>query len=219
MSDDLLNGISWLGHASFQILDKNLVVYIDPFKISEGLAGADLILVTHEHFDHLSIEDMRKVMKNGTTIIAPEDCADKFNDFLEKYEDVDLQLMAVGDAIDVEGVNVEAVSAYNTNKDFHTQNKNWVGYVITIGGRRIYHAGDTDLIPEMGKLGEVDIALLPVSGKYVMTAEEAAEAVEIIDPKVVVPMHYDSIVGTKNDALRFEKLCSGRRVALLERKS
>ena len=192
------DGITWLGHASFRIERKGQVVYVDPWQLAEAPHDADVVLITHPHFDHLSVPDIQKVAKGTTVVVGPPDC---LNDLTG-----DTRPVKPGDSLELGAVTVEAVPAYNTNKAFHPKQNQWVGYVITIGKRRIYHAGDTDVIPEMRGL-EVDVALLPVSGTYVMTAEEAAQAAALINPKLAVPMHYGTIIGSEQDARRFQSRC------------
>ena len=188
--------IKWLGHASFKI-KKDKIIYIDPYHIDET-EEADLILITHEHYDHCSPDDIKKIIKEDTVIICSKDACKKLSG----------NTIAVkpGDRKEVDDIIVDAVPAYNVGKKFHPKKKGGVGYVITIDGKKIYHAGDTDLIPEMEKLA-VDIALLPVGGEYTMNAEEAAAAANKIKPKIAVPMHYGSIIGSEEDAEEFSKQC------------
>ena len=193
----MLENLKWLGHAGFKINGEK-TVYIDPFKINES-EPADIIIITHEHFDHLSTEDIKKIQTGKTVIVTTQDCYSKVLG--------NIKIVSPGKTLDVDGIKIEAVPAYNTNKDFHPKANAWMGVVVTIGGMRIYHAGDTDYIPEMSNLKDIDIALLPVSGTYVMTAQEAAAAANKIMPKVAVPMHYGAIIGTKEDAHEFKKLC------------
>ena len=188
----MIDEIHWLGHDTFKI-EGEKVIYTDPFQIKKGDA-ADIILITHDHRDHCSPEDIKKVQGPETIIVATPDCMEKLSG--------DVRTMKPGDRITVKGVEIEAVPAYNTNKQFHLKESGWVGYIFTMNGQRIYLAGDTDHIPEM-KTFDVDIALLPVSGTYVMTAEEAVLAAIDIKPKIAIPMHYNSIVGTEKDALKF----------------
>ncbi len=190
----MLEGIHWLGHASFRI-DDAVVIYIDPWKLKQA-KPADLILVTHAHFDHLSVEDIAKITRPGTVIVCPASCADKLSG--------DVRIMAPGNALRVGAVNIEAVPSYNTNKPNHPKQAGNLGYIVEVGGRRIYHAGDTDLIPEMANM-RCDVALLPIGGKYTMDAVEAAQAVERIKPKVVVPMHWGDIVGSAQDVERLKQ--------------
>ena len=193
----MLENIKWLGHAGFKITGEK-TVYIDPFKINDR-EPADIIIITHEHFDHLSPEDIKKIQTGTTVIVATPDCYSKVSG--------NVKIITPGKTLVVDGIKIEAVPAYNLNKHFHPKANAWIGVIAAINGKRIYHAGDTDNIPEMSNLKNIDVALLPVSGTYVMTAEEAADAANKINPKVAVPMHYGAIVGTKADAERFKRLC------------
>ncbi|MBA4349581.1 MAG: Zn-dependent hydrolase [Thermodesulfovibrio sp.] len=196
----MIKDIHWLGHDTFKITGEK-VIYTDPFKIKKK-DTADIILITHEHFDHCSPDDVKKIQGTNTVIVATSDCAKKLTG--------SVKIVKPGDKITVGGVEIEAVPAYNTNKQFHPKDKGWVGYVFTVSGKIIYIAGDTDYIPEMKTFKNIDIALLPVSGTYVMTAEEAAKAALDIKPKIAIPMHYGSIVGNKNDADRFAEKLKGK---------
>ena len=191
-----MDNIHWLGHASFK-LTGDKIIYIDPYEITET-EKADIILITHVHHDHLSMEDIEKIRKKDTVIFAPEDARNKLSDFkpVKPY-----QIFNVGK------IKIETVPAYNLDKEFHPEEKNWVGYVIEINGKRIYHAGDTDLIPEMSELKDIDVALLPIGGTYTMDVTEAVQAVNIIQPRVVIPMHYGKLSGTRMDAEKFKQLC------------
>lgn len=193
----MLNNIKWLGHAGFKIKGEK-TIYIDPFKIKET-EPADIIIITHEHFDHLSPEDIKKIQTGKTVIVTTPDCFSKVSG--------NVKTITPGKTLVVDGIKIEAVPSYNINKQFHPKSNGWIGVIVTISGMRIYHAGDTDNIPEMSYFKNIDVALLPVSGTYVMTAEEAADAANKIMPKVAVPMHYGAIVGTKADAERFKGLC------------
>ncbi len=196
----MIENIHWLGHDTFKIVVGKQIIYTDPFKIkNEDIAS--IILITHEHHDHCSPEDLLKIQGPDTAIVAPADCTSKLKG--------KVRTIKPGDSVEIHGIKIEAVPAYNTNKQFHTRDRGWVGYIVTLNGQRIYIAGDTDRIPEM-KNFRADIALLPVSGTYVMTADEAAAAALDIRPKIAVPMHYGSIVGTKDDAVRFAELLKGK---------
>ncbi len=195
----MINNIHWLGHDTFKVVGEK-VIYTDPFKIKKK-DTANIILITHEHFDHCSPEDVKKIQGPNTVIVATADCAQKLSG--------KIKVVKPGEKMNVEGVEIEAVPAYNTNKQFHTKDKGWVGYIFTVQGQRIYIAGDTDYIPEM-KNFKVDIALLPVSGTYVMTADEAVKAALDMKPKVAIPMHYGSIVGSEKDAKRFAESLKGK---------
>jgi len=196
----MLDKMEWLGHDTFKVEAGGIVIYTDPFRLEGSLPKADLILVTHEHYDHCSPEDIAKIAGKDTVIVSPGDCEGKLMGNVKRVKP--------GDTLKEKGVEIKAVPAYNTNKKFHPKGNNWVGYVITVEGQRIYIAGDTDRIPEMKDI-RCDIALLPVSGTYVMTAEEAAGAAGDIKPKVAVPMHYGTIVGTDTDGDTFKRLYKG----------
>jgi len=150
------------------------------------------------------VEDIKGIVREGTIIIIPPDCQSK----LSGIQCVDVHLVKPGKKIGALGTIIEVVPAYNINKNFHEKANEWVGYIINIDGKRIYHAGDTDFIPEMKELKDIDVAMLPVGGKYTMDASEAAKAANAIKPKVAVPMHYGSIVGSEEDAKKFKKLCN-----------
>ena len=195
----MVKNIHWLGHDTFKITGEK-VLYTDPFKVKKK-DMADIILITHEHYDHCSPDDIKKLQGPQTVIVAPADCAAKLKG--------NIKIVKPGDTLDVSGIRIEAVPSYNTNKQFHTKERGWVGYIVTVSGERIYLAGDTDYIPEM-KTFRADIALLPVSGTYVMTADEAVQAALDIKPKIAIPMHYDSIVGTLDDAKKFSEKLKGK---------
>ncbi|MBF0473119.1 MAG: MBL fold metallo-hydrolase [Nitrospirae bacterium] len=203
----MLENIKWLEHDTFRIAGKKLI-YLDPFKIKNPEA-ADIIFCSHSHHDHCSPEDIAKLIGKNTIIVAPEDCLKtlKINSLKTVKE---IKTIKPGDTIEIDGIIVRAVPAYNTNKQFHPKTNQWVGYIITIDDNTIYFAGDTDYIPEMKGFKGIDIAMLPVSGTYVMTAEEAANAAIDISPKIAIPMHYGSLVGTKADAERFATLLKGK---------
>lgn len=198
--DAMVEAIHWLGHDCFKITN-NLVIYTDPFNIKKQ-DKADIILITHEHFDHCSPDDIKKIQTKDTVIVAPADCVSKLTGTVKTIKP--------NETITVKGITINAIPAYNTNKRFHQKSRGWVGYIITVNNTRIYLAGDTDYIPEMNLLHNIDIALLPVSGTYVMTAEEAAQAAMAIKPKVAIPMHYGAIVGNIADAKKFEQLLKGK---------
>lgn len=194
--------LEWLGHSSF-FISNGKKIYIDPFKINNP-KKADIVLITHSHYDHCSIEDLSKIVKDGTQVVMPADCQSKI---LKMDKKVNIIILEPGQSIMLGDIDVKAVPAYNTDKKFHDKQDYWNGYVIRIEGKKIYHAGDSDLIPEMSELEGIDVALLPVSGVYTMNAEEAARAAILIRPKLSVPMHYGSIVGSNEDALKFIQVC------------
>jgi L-ascorbate metabolism protein UlaG (beta-lactamase superfamily) len=201
--------IEWLGHASFRITSKEgKVIYIDPWKLRTS-KKADLILVTHDHYDHLSPEDVEKIGKPDTEIVTTPDGAGKLKGKVKSVKP--------GDKITAAGFPVEVVPAYNTRadrQDYHPKNNNWVGYIIEVDGVRIYHLGDTDVIPEMTGL-KPDVALLPCGGTYTMDWKEAVDAAQKIVPKLVIPMHWGDIVGSKQDAQNLGKVYMGE-VKILE---
>jgi L-ascorbate metabolism protein UlaG (beta-lactamase superfamily) len=208
----ILRTLKRLGHDSF-LLDGSPVIYIDPWKIPPGSPAADIVLVTHEHFDHCSPADVAKVSRAGTVVIANQAAAAQLKG---------ARVLRHGESLEVAGATVEAVPAYNVNKfrspgqPFHPVGAEGNGYVVTIAGESLYHAGDADFIPEMAGM-VVTVALLPVSGTFVMTAEEAFEAAKAIRAEVYVPMHYGDIVGSNADVEKFRALCegAGKRVVVL----
>jgi L-ascorbate metabolism protein UlaG (beta-lactamase superfamily) len=207
--------VHWLGHDSF-VLEGSRTLIFDPFK-AKGDYKADILLISHEHSDHLSDADIRHFASPSTIIVAPRICESPLRPYPQEKRFVDAD-----SKITVKGVQLEAVPAYNLNKFrepgrvFHPKVDGKVGYIATLDGVRFYHAGDSDATPEMKAL-DVDVAFLPVSGTYVMTAEEAADAAKAMKVKVAVPMHFGSIVGTRADADRFAKLVgTSRTVEILE---
>ena len=208
----------WTGHDGFRITDlKNKrIIYIDPFQLSKRhkTKDADIVLVSHDHFDHLSIEDLTEIVNSNTEIVAAKECLGKLQDLPAGR----ITTLNPGERASPRGLVVEAIRAYNTNKKFHPKEDNKIGFVITVDGHRIYHSGDTDIIPEMSGLNP-DIALLPVSGTYVMTADEAARATdEFIKPrKFAIPMHYGSIVGSEEDANKFKTAVRTCEVRILKK--
>lgn len=210
---ELIGRLHWLGHDSFR-LDGPPVIYFDPWKLrsprGQTLPAADLVLVSHEHHDHCSPDDVKKVSGPETVVLASASAV---------AELPGARAISPGESVSVAGVDVEAVRAYNVDKfrspgvPFHPREADHVGYVVTVEGVRLYFAGDTDHIPEMAEI-ECDLALLPVSGKYVMTVQEAAEAARTINPQIVVPMHYGAGIGTADDGRRLSELYDGEVVVL-----
>ena len=195
-----LKGIEWLGHAGFRIRTRAGVVYIDPYRV-EDAPPADLILITHDHFDHFSRDDVLRLAGRRTTAIGPATV-------MEQLKGRTVSVLP-GESVEIDELEVQALPAYNTNKldssgkPFHAREAGWLAFVLRDGARRIYHSGDTDVIPEMDQAAGVDVALLPVSGTYVMSPPEAAEAARRIDPGVAVPMHWGTVIGTREDAEAF----------------
>ena len=207
--------IQWHGHDTFSI-GRDIKIYTDPYKISKK-TEADLILISHDHFDHLSLEDLKKISTNKTTIVVAKECLNKITgiSFKEKIG------IMPGENKTINHVRIRAINAYNidkinpdTKKPFHPKEDNKIGFFLNIKGISIYHTGDSDLIPEMSDL-RPDILLVPVSGTYVMTAREAAQATETIKPKIAIPMHYGTIVGSENDAIEFKNLVKSCEVQIL----
>lgn len=199
----LLDLIEWLGHSGFRIDASGATIYIDPYRIADG-PTADLILVTHAHYDHFSPQDVERVTGEHTWLVAPPAVAERATGRVVS--------IAPGEQLELEpvpGVEVAAVAAYNTSKrdddgrPFHPPEAGCVGFDLNVAGQRLYHAGDTDVIPEMDSVVGVDVALLPVSGTYVMTPGEAAEAARRIQPAAAVPMHWGQHIGTRADAEEF----------------
>ncbi len=214
--------IEFLGHSGFFINNGKKII-IDPYNISEKFnEKADLILITHSHYDHCSIKDIEKVVREGTIVVCTADSQSK----IMKIKGVDLQVIEAGDEIDLGGLKIEVIPAYNIKKDFHPKSEGWVGYLMKMDKVIIYHAGDSDFIPEMkrltgyGKHGNEFVGLFPVSGKYVMDPEQAAEAASVISPDIVIPMHYGAgVAGTLEDAQNFAELCreKGLKAEILEK--
>lgn len=215
----LIDSVAWLGHASFRIEVRGATIYIDPYRVSPAAPTADVILVTHGHYDHFSPQDVERLSDDSTWLIAPAAVAERASGRVAS--------IAAGETIELDhlhGIDVAAVAAYNTSKRdsdgnvFHPRQAGGVGFELNVRGERLYHAGDTDVIPEMDAVVGVDVALLPVSGTYVMTPAEAAEAARRIQPRVAVPMNWGSHLGSRADAEDFAAR-SPVAVRILERAS
>jgi len=193
----MIDKIHWLGQAAF-FIDGKTKIYIDPYRIKEGLAKADIILITHSHPDHCSSEDIKKIYKSDTLIVGPRAIAAELS--------WPVKTIRPKESLEVKEVGIEAVYAYNPRKNFHPKSEANLGYILSIDKTRIYHAGDTDYIPEMKQI-KADICLIPVGGTYTMDAQEAAKAVNIINPRIAVPMHWGGIIGSQQDAEEFKRLC------------
>ncbi|MCX5840334.1 MAG: MBL fold metallo-hydrolase [Deltaproteobacteria bacterium] len=192
----MLEKIKWLGHSSVKI-EAEKIIYIDPWKLKSN-QKADLILISHSHGDHMSPADIKKIQKEDTVILAASDTLSQLSG--------DVRPLKPGEQVTVHGVTVEAVSAYNIGKLYHPKANNWIGFLITVGGKRIYYSGDSDVIPEM-KAIKADILILPVGGIYTMTAKEAAEIANLIGPEAAIPIHYGDVIGTLADATEFQDFC------------
>lgn len=209
--------IRWLGHDSF-VLSGSIKIIIDPYRITQH-DKADLVLVSHNHFDHLSVDDLKNVCTEKTMIVAADECINMITGFAFKEK---IGILP-GQERTVLGTKIWAVPAYNldkinpdTRKPFHPKEDNKVGFVVQMDGVMIYHTGDTDLIPEMADI-QPDIALVPVSGTYVMTAKEASQAISKIKPKIAIPMHYGTIVGSKKDADDLKNMVRSCDIQILEK--
>jgi L-ascorbate metabolism protein UlaG (beta-lactamase superfamily) len=201
--------IEFLGHSGI-LLSNGKRIAIDPYNVSDNVPKADVVLITHSHYDHCSIKDIEKIIEPGAIIVCTADCQSK----IMKLEGVHIQVMEVGDELEIGNLKIETIAAYNKHKEFHPKNEGWVGYIIKMKDVIIYHAGDTDFIPEMqklsgyGKHGNKFVSLLPVSGKYVMNPDEAAKAASLISPDLTIPIHYGAgVAGTLEDAEKFVELC------------
>lgn len=199
--------IEHLGHDAFR-LTGNKTIYIDPYKLTAPQLPADIVLVTHTHFDHCSPSDLAIVCTSQTVIYATADCSESLKQIPVR---ITHKIVVPNAKYEFEGIKIRTIPAYNIGKKFHPRESNWVGYFVEFEGETFYHTGDSDLIPEMEGL-EPDYAFLPVSGVYVMDAAEAAEAYRLIRPrKGVFPMHYGVVAGTKADAEKFLELIKNQK--------
>lgn len=207
---EAIKKIHWLGHDAFRI-DGSTVVIFDPFQFTAAGKPADIILISHDHPDHNSPEDVEKVRKKDTIIVTDAASAKKLSG--------DVRVVAPGDKLNVKGVEISVGAAYNTDKEFHPKDAGMLSFIVALDGVRYYHAGDTDVIPEMKQV-DVDIAFLPVSGTYVMTADQAVDAALAVKTKIAVPMHYGAIVGSEDDAKKFKKALEGKvEVVILQKEA
>ena len=198
----MLENIQVLTHSSIKI-SKNKTIYVDPFNIEKNYNDADIIFITHSHYDHYSEKDIEKVISKNSFFVVPEDVKDELlQKGISNDKIISIKPNQTGEIL---GINFEAIPAYNVNKKFHPKGNNWVGYIIVIDGVRYYIAGDTDINEDNLKV-KCDIAFVPVGGTYTMDYKEAVQFVNQIKPKIAVPIHYGSIVGTLNDAERFISL-------------
>ena len=206
--------ITWLGHNGFLLEAHGKKIYVDPFQIDgREKPSADYLLITHSHYDHLSIPDIEQIITAETVVLCPPDCQSK----LLKFKMKQLKTLEPGTEFEDSLLRVLAVPSYNKDKPFHPRDNDWLGYLITTAEVTVYHSGDSDLIPEMADI-ECNIALLPVSGTYVMNAAEAAEAVEVIEPEIAIPMHWGALIGTHDDAQAFKKAVGSKaKVVILEK--
>ena len=198
----MLNNIEVLCHSSIKI-NKGIIIYFDPFKIEKNYNDADIIFITHDHYDHYSEEDIDKIIKNNTIIVSPVDLLEKLlNKGLKKENIISVKPY---EDYNIKNLKFSTIPAYNTNKQFHPRKNNWVGYLIELEGITYYIAGDTDITEDNKKI-KCDVAFVPIGGTFTMNYQEASELINTIKPKIVIPTHYGSIVGTKEDAINFKKL-------------
>lgn len=195
--------IKVLCHSSIRIEAEDKVIYSDPFRIKEEKHDADIIVVTHSHYDHFSGEDINKVKNEKTKILVTSDILDKTIELGFKQEDI--IVVKPDNSYVVLDIKIDTIPAYNTNKKFHPRENNWVGYILELDEKSVYIAGDTDVTEENKKV-KCDIALVPIGGTYTTTFSEAAELINIIKPELVIPMHYGEIVGEKQDAIKFSEM-------------
>ena len=198
----MLEGIQVLCHSSIKI-KREKVIYIDPFRIQEEYHDAYIILITHDHYDHYSEEDIDKIKKENTIIVVPEQLLEKVIKL--GFEKDTIMIVKPNEKYKVEGMQIETIPAYNVNKPFHPKQNGWVGYILVIEGIRYYIAGDTDITQENQNV-KCDVAFVPVGGTYTMDSKEAVKLANHILPKMAVPIHYGEIVGTKQDAIDFANL-------------
>ena len=204
----MLEKINWLGHASLRI-DGDKVIYIDPWKIKDVSVKADIILVTHSHFDHFSEDDIIKISNQKTVLYSSKDVVEKTS-IKNKY------VIKPFEEVSLDTVKIKGFPAYNVNKDFHPKDNNWLGFVITIDNFSIYIAGDSDVIEEAKKL-KVNLMILPIGGVYTMNFKEAAELVNITRPDYAIPYHFGDIVGSIDDAINFKSLIKPPTVVEIKR--
>lgn len=199
----MLENINVLCHSAIRLEIDNKIIYIDPYSLTSNANDADLIFITHDHYDHFSIENIKKVEKSNTIFIIPESMLE--NAIKSGIKENRIIKIKPNQNYKYENLKIETIPAYNVNKKFHPKENNWVGYLIEYNNVVYYIAGDTDITNENKKV-KCDIAFVPIGGTYTMNYKEAAKLINEIKPKFVVPIHYGKIVGTKQDALNFEKL-------------
>lgn len=177
-------------------------IYIDPYRVKEATHDAEVVFITHSHYNHLSLEDLKKIKNNDTIVIAPEDCGDKLS---EVFDNDKIYIIEPGNKYSLSGIRFETVPMYNIGKEFHPKENGWVGYVLNIDDTLYYVVGDSDMTEEMINT-ECDVLFIPIGGTYTMNVEEAVYATKLIEPSVVVPTHYATIVGNIEDGETFKSL-------------
>ena len=198
----MLENIEVLCHSSIRF-SKKKIIYFDPFKIEENYNDADVIFITHDHYDHYSEEDIDKVVKGDTIIVVPEDLKTKL--LKKEWKEENIITVRPNESYTAKNIEFKTIPAYNVNKQFHPKENAWVGYLLEIEGITYYIAGDTDMTEENKKV-KCDVAFVPVGGTYTMDYQEAAELINEIRPEIAVPTHYGSIVGEREDGIKFLKL-------------
>ncbi len=194
------DSIEVLTHSSIRIRAGLGTVYVDPFQMREAPQDAAFILITHDHYDHFSPEDIRKAAGSGCILVVPERMQDKAREAEDCVRGI--RAVAPGASYEIEGLKLETLPAYNALKPFHPKSAGWVGYVLELDGQRIYVAGDTDATKEATSV-KCDIALVPIGGTYTMNVKKAAELINAIRPACAIPTHYGGIVGSEEDAEAF----------------
>lgn len=198
----MLTGIEVLCHSSIRI-DKHLIMYFDPFKVNKEYKDADIIFITHSHYDHFSEEDIEKVRKDNTYLVVPEDCLIK--SLKMGFDESRILVVEPSEKYELLGIKFKTVPAYNIEKQYHSKESNWVGYILEINDVHYYISGDTDITPE-AKAVNCDVAFVPIGGIYTMNAKEAASLINTIEPQIAIPTHYGEIIGSHDDAVLFKKL-------------
>ena len=196
----MTDNIEVFTQSSIRINSEAGIIYLDPIKIPGQPHDADFILITHDHYDHFSAEDIEKIVKPESVLIIPEKMADQAKEIVHLVGSI--ETVTPENHYTVKGLEFETVPAYNLIKPFHPKKAGWVGYILLVNGKRIYVAGDTDMTKE-NKQVRCDIAMIPIGGTFTMDAKKAAELVNCITPDVVIPIHYGSIVGKEEDADTF----------------
>lgn len=198
----MLDNISVLYHSSIKI-NKEKVIYIDPYNIDSNYNDADIIFITHDHYDHYSEEDIDRIKKEDTIIIVPKDMDEKLLNY--GFKESNIIVVKPNKKYTIGEINFETISSYNINKEFHPKKNEWVGYIIEVDNIKYYIAGDTDITEENKKV-KCDVAFIPVGGTFTMDYKEASILANEIKPQIAIPIHYGSLVGTKQDAIEFSKL-------------
>ncbi len=211
MIKNIADNIKWFGHASLMLKIDGKNIFIDPWKLKKVKEKADIILITHSHFDHFSEDDIKKILKPDTFLYSSEDVVNKVSvknkKIIKPFEEV-----SSGSII------IKGFPAYNTNKNFHPKSNNWLGFIIEYGGVSIYIAGDSDVTEEAKKI-KANIMILPIGGTYTMNDFEAAELVNLVKPEYAIPIHFGDVVGTKENAFKFKSLVNKPTVVLIKEKN